>query len=147
MQSAVNQLLNWDEWHRQYELTPSLQARLRIVRAQIGTALREFPAGPVRVISLCAGDGRDLIGALQNHPRREDVLAWLLDNHSESLNRGKSFASEAGLERQIHFLEADAGLAASYAGLVPADLVILSGFLGHLPHEDVSSLINSLPMQ
>jgi amino acid adenylation domain-containing protein len=146
MQTTVNRLMDWDDWHREYELTPSLQSRLRLVRAQTAAALLEFPSGPVRVISLCAGDGRDLIGALQNHPRREDVSAWLLDNHVDSVNRGRSFAAEAGLETQVQFLEADARSGASYAGVAPADLVILSGFLGHLPHEDVPRLIGSLPI-
>jgi amino acid adenylation domain-containing protein len=138
--------MEWNEWYKQYDSFPSLQARLRIVQEQIAAALNECPPGPVRIVSICAGDGRDLIGAVQNHPRRNDVTALLLDNHAESIARGKAAAEQAGFGRQLQFLEADASLAGNYAGAVPADLVLLSGFLGHLRHEDIPGLIESLPM-
>lgn len=137
---------DWDAWYRQYDLLPSLQARLRIVRQQIVAALNECRAGPIRIVSVCAGDGRDLLGALPEHPRRNDVTAALLDNHGESLARGRAAAEQAGLGRQFRFIEADATQAGNYVGHAPADLVLLSGFLGHLRHEDVPRLIESLPM-
>ncbi|NOS71808.1 MAG: AMP-binding protein [Verrucomicrobia bacterium] len=138
--------MDWSDWYKHYDELPSLQVRLRIVRELIAATLDECPAGPIRIVSLCAGDGRDVVGALANHSRRRDVTATLIDNHSESIQRGQAAAKQAGLERQIRFVEADATLAANYAGAVPADLVLLSGFLGHLRHEDVARLISSLPM-
>ena len=138
--------MDWTHWYRHYDVAPSFQARLRIVREQIGAALRQCPAGPVTIVSVCAGDGRDVIGALADHPRKPDVTAWLLDTHAESLARGRQAAAEAGMERQVRFLDADAARADSYAGIVPADLVLMSGFLGHLPHADISALIEALPM-
>jgi len=138
--------MNWDEWYKHYDSLPGLQERLRIVREQIVAALNECPAGQIQIVSICAGDGRDLIGALQKHPRRNDVSALLLDNHAESIARGEAAAKETGLQRQLRFLDADAAQAKNYLGAVPADLVLLSGFLGHLPHRDVPALINSLPM-
>lgn len=139
-------LLEWSEWHRQYDVVPSLQARLHCVREQIAAALHACPPGPIRVLSVCAGDGRDLTGALAAHPRRADVSATLLDTHWDSLERGKAAAAAAGLERQLRFVPADATRASSYVGAVPADLILLSGFLGHLKHADVPRLIASLPM-
>ena len=138
--------MDWNEWYRHYDSLPSLQARLRIVREQIVATLDECPPGPIRIVSVCAGDGRDLVGALLNHPRRSDVTAWLLDNHAESIGRGQAAAEQAGLGRQLRFVQTDAAVAGNYAGIVPADLIILSGFLGHLRHEDVPGLIESLPM-
>ncbi len=138
--------MDWNEWHKQYDSFPSLQARLRIVCEQIAATLDDCPAGTIRIVSICAGDGRDLIGTLLKHPRRNDVAAWLLDNHAESIARGKAAAEQAGLGRQLRFVEADATLAGNYADAVPADLVLLSGFLGHLRHNDVPGLIESLPM-
>ena len=82
--------MNWDEWYKHYDSLPGLQERLRIVREQIVAALNECPAGQIQIVSICAGDGRDLIGALQNHPRRDDVSALLLDNHAESIARGEA---------------------------------------------------------
>ena len=138
--------MDWHDWFKQYDRFPGLQARLQLVRREIAATLDECPPGPVQIVSVCAGDGRDLIGALQNHARRKDVLASLLDNHRESLDRGRAAAKTAGLERQLRFVLADATRAGNYSGIVPADLVILSGFLGHLRHEDVPGLIASLPM-
>jgi amino acid adenylation domain-containing protein len=138
--------MNWNEWHKYYDNLPNLQERLRIVREQIAAALDEFQPGLIQIVSICAGDGRDLLGILQNHPRRSDVAALLLDNNAESIALGKKSAEETGLAWQIRFLEADATLAKNYLGAVPADLVLLSGFLGHLRHADVPGLIGSLPM-
>lgn len=138
--------MNWNEWHKNYDSLPNLQERLRIVSGQIAAALDDCPLGPIQIVSICAGDGRDLLGALENHPRRNDVAALLLDNNAESVARGEKSAGKIGLTRQLRFLEADATLSKNYHGAVPADLVLLSGFLGHLRHEDVPGLIGNLPM-
>jgi amino acid adenylation domain-containing protein len=139
-------IADWNEWHKHYDSQPNLQERLRNVRRQIIAALDECPPGPIQIISVCAGDGRDLLGALENHPRRNDVTALLLDNNAQSVERGKSAAQKIGLGRQLQFVEADATLAKNYASHVPADLILLSGFLGHLRHKEVPGLIESLPM-
>src|SRR4051794_39359363 len=112
--------MNWSAWHTKYEKSPSLTSRLRIVRAQIVAALDECAAGPVTIVSLCAGDGRDVIEALRQHKRRSDTLAWLLDTDEESLARGATSVAEAGLENHVRFVQADAGLACNYLGKVPA---------------------------
>ena len=138
--------MDWANWHKNYDTSPGFQARLKIVCAQIAATLDECPSGPIKIISICAGDGRDLIVALQNHPRRNDVAAALLELNSESISRGKEAAARAGLQRQLRFVQADASLASNYPGIGHADLVILSGLLTHLRPEDVSRLIGSLPM-
>src|SRR5690242_4741082 len=52
---------DWVQWHRGYDdpLHP-LARRLEIVVGLIRRQLDTAPAGPIRVLSLCAGDGRDL---------------------------------------------------------------------------------------
>ncbi len=138
--------MDWTDWHQRYDTSDSLAARLNIVREQVVAAIDECPVGPVTIVSLCAGDGRDVIAALTEHPRREDASAWLLDTHLESLVRGEAMAEQARIAGQVRFIQADAGLAASYAGLAPADIVLLSGFLGHIRREDIPCLIANLPM-
>lgn len=138
--------MDWNAWHRGYDTDPALQARLRVVSDQIAQALEASPAGPIRVISVCAGDGRDVIGALRQHPRRADVTAWLLDHHAESLVRGRTDAAQAGLAAQLRFIETDAALGVSYNGVAPADVLIISGFLGHLHVSNVPSFLAALPM-
>jgi hypothetical protein len=63
------------DWHRGYDEDPSMARRLRVVQDRIVEALDGRPRGSVRVISAGAGDDRDLLGALNDHPRAQDVLA------------------------------------------------------------------------
>lgn len=143
--SEINSI-DWNQWHTGYETSASLQARLKAVSEQITIAINDCPPGPIKIISLCAGDGRDILLALQNHPRRKDVSASLVDNHLESIERGRELALKTGLTKQIHFLHADAGLGETYADIGHANVVLLSGFLGHLRHGDALNLISKLPM-
>jgi hypothetical protein len=138
--------MDWTHWYKHYDVTPRIQARLRVVRRQIIDFLNDCPAGPVTVVSVCSGDGRDLVGALAEHPRRDEVIAWLLDIHAETLERGRAAAAAAGLGRQLRFLQSDATRASSYLGIVPADLVLISGVLGHLRPAGVAGLLGALPM-
>ena len=60
---------DWYEWHAAYDQPGSgLARRLSWVQDRIRAALDGAPAGPLRVISLCAGQGRDLIGVLHTIP-------------------------------------------------------------------------------
>src|ERR1051325_3964951 len=138
--------MNWSDWYQHYDTLPSLRDRLRLVRELVVESLNDCPPGPIRIVSVCAGDGRDLVGAIVDHPRRDDITAWLLDSHAGSIARGRAAAEAAGLGKQFQFLEADASVAANYVGKVPADVLLLSGFLGHLRHEDIPRLIGSLSM-
>jgi hypothetical protein len=71
---------HWQAWHEEYDKADSpLRLRLDLVRRRLGEALDRAPAGPVRLISLCAGQGRDVIGVLPAHPRRDDVSARLVE--------------------------------------------------------------------
>ncbi len=64
---------DWLEWHDLYNSEPKLQQRLEIVQEYISYSLDNSPAGAIRVVSACAGDGRDLLGTLANHPRAKEV--------------------------------------------------------------------------
>src|SRR5437868_6105444 len=119
--------MEWTDWHKQYGASLVLLARLRIVREQIRAFLDECSAGPIRIVSIYAGDGRDVIEALSDHPRRGDVTAWLVEIDKPSLERGREVAVAAGIASQLRFVCADATLAATYRDIAPVDLVIVSG--------------------
>ena len=71
---------DWRAWHDAYDHPgSSLAQRLRVVQARIVGALDAAPPGPLRAISLCAGQGRDLIPVLARHPRGRDVTARLVE--------------------------------------------------------------------
>ena len=59
------------------------------MQGHLRAELDRAPAGHVRLISLCAGQGRDVIGVLTGHPRRDDVRARLveLDERNVALAR------------------------------------------------------------
>ena len=63
---------DWAEWHDAYARPGSgLRDRLAAVRAQIERHLDATAPDPVRVVSACAGDGRDLLGVLVGADGRE----------------------------------------------------------------------------
>ena len=72
---------DWAAWHGAYDDPSSFPSvRLRKVRQRLSEAIGAAPAGPVRLVSLCAGQGHDVIGVLPGHPRRDDVRAVLVES-------------------------------------------------------------------
>jgi hypothetical protein len=117
---------------------------LAVVRVQVRAALDRSAPGSVRAISVCAGQGHDLIGVLAGHPRRADVTARLveLDEHNALLAR--RVAKEAGLG-EVEVVAADASMTDAYEGAVPADLVLLCGVFGNISAEDIANTVSHLP--
>ena len=128
---------DWVAWHGAYEdPTSSLSARLRRVRHHLAQALDRAPAGPVSVVSLCAGQGRDVIGVLPGHPRRDDVRAVLVEWDEPIAASARQSAATAGLG-QVEVRVADAGLVASFADALPADVLFLYGIFGNVSDRDI----------
>ena len=136
---------SWVDWHRDYDVPGSpLAQRLAAVQAQIAAMLDQAPPGPLRAVSLCAGQGRDLIGVLAGHPRGADVTARLVELDPDNAATARELAAAAGLP-QVEVVLADAAEPAAYAGLVPADLVLACGVFGNITDEDVRRTIQCLP--
>lgn len=132
---------DWVAWHDAYDdpQTPLAQ-RLVAVQARITEALDQAPPGPVRAISICAGQGRDLIGVLAVHPRGRDVIARLVELEPRNAAAARRLAADAGLT-QVEVVTGDAAQADAYAGLVPAGLVLACGVFGNITDEDVARTI------
>jgi hypothetical protein len=118
--------------------------RLRVVQERIREARESFPSGPVRVISVCAGDGRDLLGVQFGHPRAKYVAARLVDMSPELAEAGRDRTSRAGLTG-VEFKVGDASTAVVYSGAVPADIVLFCGIFGNVSDLDVRGAIHHLP--
>lgn len=132
---------DWSVWHSAYDDPSSgLSKRLAAVQRRLTDALTAAPAGEVRVLSMCAGEARDL-AALQSHPRRADVrgLAVELDARSCAVARERL----AGLA--IEVVEGDAALVDHYAPLVPAQVVLACGIFGNVSDDDVRRTVEALP--
>ena len=136
---------DWVEWHQLYDAPDSpLSRRLVIVQRAIREALDRAPAGPVPVVSLCAGQGRDLIGAIADHPRRHDVIARLVELDERNTDVAQAAARSLGLE-QVNVVIDDAGVTGAYAGAVPARLVLACGVFGNIEDSDIVGTIRILP--
>lgn len=132
---------DWAEWHNAYDDPAStLSRRLAVVRERVGDALDRCGPGPLRVISLCAGQGRDLVGALESHPRRDDVTARLVELDPRNAAEARRLAGAAGLAR-VEVRVADAALIDEYADLTPANLVLACGVFGNISDVDVERTI------
>ena len=93
--------MDWLTWHTRYEASPRLQARLTLVRAQIAQTIQACPHASIRLISLCAGDGRDVIGTLVNHPRRDHTSAYLIESHPALVAHGEGVVAQYGLLTRV----------------------------------------------
>src|SRR3954447_7265774 len=133
----------WQRWHGAYaDPTSSLSRRLRVVQNQVGRWLDETAPRPVRVLSLCAGDGRDLIEVLATRADADRVTATLVELDRDLAARARgAVAGMAGIE----VLTADAGDPRTYADRPAADLVLLCGVLGNISDADVEHTITALP--
>jgi hypothetical protein len=129
-------------WHDAYDdPTSGLSWRLSRVRHHIAAALERTAGRPLTAVSLCAGDGRDLIGVLSSRTDAGRVAVSLVEMNPELAGRARDAAQ--GLP--VRVLTADAGDPSVYAGLVPADLVLLVGIFGNIPDPDLENLIRSAP--
>ena len=130
----------WVDWHRRYDQDAQMKGRLLLVQARIREALDRQPPGPVQVISVCAGDGRDLIGALEGHPRARDVRARLVEISPELVARGRERLARVAAPG-LEFVQGDASTTDAFAGAVPADLVLLCGIFGNVTDEDIHGTV------
>lgn len=137
--------MDWKVWHEKYDDSASpLTRRLRIVQELVRTALDQSPPGQLRVISLCAGQGRDLLEVLTDHPRREDVRARLLELDERNTALADAAARACGLS-QIEIVTADASRSENYIGMTPADLVLICGLFGNISDADIERVVATCP--
>ncbi|HWD54474.1 MAG TPA: class I SAM-dependent methyltransferase family protein [Acidimicrobiales bacterium] len=139
---------HWVRWHSGYEDPASnLSRRLRTVQAMVRQALDAVPsdhAGPIRIVSLCAGQGRDVIDVVAEHPRRADVAALLVEMDPALVGFARARADAAGVGNRVRIVEGDAALARWYAEQVPADLVLVCGVFGNISAADITATVHAL---
>src|SRR5579862_4729696 len=130
---------DWVEWHRGYDDPGSLLSRRgELVQGHLRAELERAPAGGIRLISLCAGQGRDVIGALSGHPRRGDVRARLVELDGRNVALARQAAQAADLDG-VEVLQADAGVTDAYFGAVPAQVVVACGIFGNIADSDIQA--------
>jgi SAM-dependent methyltransferase len=138
------EVADWHEWQKGYDDAGAERAgRPRAVRALVAAVVDEAAAGLVTIVSICGGEGREVIGALEDHPRRGDVRGRLIELDANNAAVARRWANDAGLTG-LEVVHGDASRADAYDGLPPADLVVISGLFGHLDDDDQQSTIEFL---
>jgi hypothetical protein len=136
---------HWVRWHQAYEdPRSSLSLRLVAVQRRLREALNDAPPGPVRVISMCAGQGRDVVGVVANHDRRDAISARLVELDSEIAEHARTSAKVAGLV-DVEVVEGDASSTSSYIGAIPAHVILVCGVFGNIRDADVRRTVLELP--
>lgn len=125
----MTDLRDYDRWHDRYDDPDSdLSWRLKQVQRHI-EAFLDGREGPVRVLSVCSGDGRDLFQVLAGRTDTGRITATLLELHPALADRVRAAAATLAPEADVSVRQVDAGDSDAYIGAVPADLVLLVGIL------------------
>jgi hypothetical protein len=133
---------DWHAWHREYDDPASdLSRRLDVVRARLGALLAAAP-GPVRLVGMCAGDGRDTLPVLAS--AGVDVDAVLVELDPDLAGTARATVRDLGLDG-VEVRTADAGTTSSYDGAGPADVLMACGVFGNVSDDDVATTVAQLP--
>jgi hypothetical protein len=133
---------DWQEWYRSYDdPASSLSRRLDAVREQLRAQLLAV-SGSVRIVSLCAGDGRDTLPVVAETGVDASVLLVELDPDLASAARDS--ARTLGLPA-VEVRTANAGTTTSYDGAEPADVLMACGVFGNITDEDIATAIGTFP--
>ena len=145
MPTSADGLRDYVAWHDAYDdPQSSLSWRLSIVRSWIERVLDEY-SSPVRVLSVCAGDGRDVLGALAVRPDVADVDVTMLEIDPVLAARARQQSADLHPRIRVDVRVADAGDPAAYFGAVPADIVLLVGIFGNISDADLARTIAAAP--
>jgi hypothetical protein len=143
---------NWIEWHAQYdEPGSSLTRRLAVVRSAVATAINDAPpidaargpAGQLRIISMCAGDGRDVLPVAARSERGRGAHIVLVETDAKLCARARATARELSLPA-VEVRCTDAGVLDSYLDIAPADVVLCCGVFGNVAIDDVRRTVVQL---
>ncbi|MDY7090655.1 MAG: class I SAM-dependent methyltransferase [Actinomycetota bacterium] len=123
---------DWVRWHDEYDIPgSSLARRLEVVQG----FLRPLLDRPRRVISMCAGDGRDVLPLLPSGSR-----AVLVEWDPALAERARQSAPSG-----VTVVTGDAGITDPYGPVAPAEVLLACGVFGNIPYADTCRTIGALP--
>jgi len=97
----------------------------------------------MRILSLCSGDGRDLIPILARGERNM-AHAILVEQDATLAQEGRATALKLGVDH-VTVVTGDAGETESFAFALPVDLLLLCGIFGNVSEEDVALTVAATP--
>jgi len=135
---------DWVEWHAAYDDPESFLSQRRIaVTKCVVSALEHAPSGRIDLLSLCAGEGRDVIDAATDHSRAADLHGCLVELHPDIAPRARANAEASGLDLTVR--EADASDPAVFVDRLPVDVLLLAGIFGNISDEDIRATVVAAP--
>lgn len=137
-------MTDWRAWHRDYaDPDSALTHRLRVVQAQVAGWL-DGHGTPARILSLCSGEGRDVLDVLDGRPDAARVSVTFVEVDRELSRRARDRAVQAGLDG-VEVRCGDAGSTATFADRLPVDLLLLCGVFGNISDRDIEVTVGALP--
>lgn len=131
----------WATWHEGYaDPSSRVSQRLRVVISRIHEAVDLLPPGPISLTSVCAGQGHDVVLALQHHPRAADIAGYLVEWDEYNVTQASAALRAAGLP-SVTAVRADASEVDGYRDMPRADLLLLCGIFGNVSDDDVENTI------
>lgn len=146
---AMTARTDWLAWHEAYQdPNSSLSRRLVVVRGLVREALARIAAEDpceIRIVSACAGDGRDLLPVLASAAGRGTwrLRCRLIELDPSLAAAARDRAAATGLAG-VEVVTCDAGLLEAYEGMVPAHLVLMCGVFGNITERDVRRTVAAL---
>lgn len=132
---------DWQAWYGQYDdENSSLSRRLRVVQQRLDDLVSGEP--PVRrALSLCAGDGRDILPVVARLPnaRRPELLLVEIDPTLAAAAERR--AVDFGVAATV--IVGDAGLAKTWQHVGPVDLLMLCGIFGNISETGIRATISA----
>jgi hypothetical protein len=136
---------DWLQWHTPYHDPASpLSRRLAIVQQELHQALPPRLEAPLRLISVCAGQGHDVLGVLRTYPSAHHVRARLVELDIRNVRTAQRVV-EALEAPGVEVTCGDAGRLAAYDGIAPAEIVLVCGVFGNISEADIFRTIDLLP--
>lgn len=139
---AQSPMSDWRAWHRAYDDSESsLSRRLRVVRARVDALVT---VGGVRsVLSLCAGDGRDVIPVLARLDAAVDPRLVLVERDDALAAAAERRARDMDVD--VTVIRGDAGSSQTWRDETPVDLLMLCGIFGNIGDDDIQATICAVP--
>jgi len=135
-------MTDWHTWHEAYDdPDSSLTKRLAVVRRRIAEALAPSAVG--QVLSLCAGDGRDVLPILASVPRDRQPETVLVELDPTLAAAARETAAASGVA--VSVINDDAGWAPNWQASTPVDLLLLCGIFGNVSDDDIRTTVRSVP--
>jgi hypothetical protein len=137
-------MTDWQAWHTEYgDPDSALNQRLLVIQSVI-TDWLDGRSAPADILSLCAGDGRDVLDVLMGRPDASRVAVTLVELDPGLAQLAHDRAHLAGLTG-VEIRCADAGSTTTFADRLPVDLLILAGVFGNISNRDIERTVAALP--